>query len=322
MESTRNMAAPLVSAMIPTYKRPQLVGATIEAVLAQTYRPLELIVINDGSGDETNEVLASYEGKAREAGVEYRYVETPNGGLGNARTKALELATGEYLAFDDDDDPWMPEKVQRQVSAMQGAPEFGVSFTQYVHEGKPDEPKPRAADMKQGWVFDTLCSGRTRAHVQTLMVRRAVWEKCGGFAPYPNFMDTHYNLKVALEFQFLAVIEPLTTICTPPATMSRAGGTEGDVKRDHIKLGVLDDFEREFGGHERFNPAAFAVQRARIYNEHIKHLIWLGEVQQAREAWERAVEVCGEQELLLKLRRKLSRARMAGWFGMKLKKPE
>jgi hypothetical protein len=175
--------------------------------------------------------------------------------------------------------------------------------------------------MQQGWVFDTLCSGDTRAHVQTLMVRREVWEKCGGFAPYPNFMDTHYNLKVALEFQFLAVIEPLTTICTPPTTMSRAGGTEGDVKRDHIKLGVLDDFEKEFSGHERFNPDAFAVQRARIYDEHVKHLLWLGKVTEARAAWEKALEICGEQEMLLKLERKLKKARVMGWFGLKLKKP-
>jgi hypothetical protein len=171
-------------------------------------------------------------------------------------------------------------------------------------------------------VFASLCNGDTRAHVQTLMVRRQVYEKCGGFAPYPNFMDTHYNLKVALEFQFLAVIEPLTTICTPPATMSRAGGTEGDVKRDHIKLGVLDDFEREFGTHARFDKAAFAVQRARVYDEHVKHLLWLGELDKAREAWERAVAVCGEQPMLAKLKRKLKRARVAGWFGLKPEKPE
>lgn len=315
------MADPLVTAMIPTYKRPQLVGSAIEAVLAQTWRPLELIVINDGSGDETQDVVASYEPGAKEAGVEYRYVEIPNGGLGNARTRALEMAQGEYLAYDDDDDPWFPRKIERQLAAMRDNPDFGVSFTQYVHEGKPDQPKPKAEQMRQGWVFDTLCSGETRAHVQTLMVHRRVWEKCGGFAAYPNFMDTHYNLKVALEFQFLAVIEPLTTICTPPKTMSRAGGTEGDVKRDHIKLGVLDDFEKEFGGHERFNADAFKVQRARIYDEHVKHLLWLGRVDEARAAWRKALEVCGEQEMLLRLKRKLRKARVLGLFGGKLKKP-
>ena len=248
--------------MIPTYRRPTLVGRSIEAVLAQTYRPLELIVINDGSADETQTVLAGYEERAAKAGVAYQYIETPNGGLGAARTRALEAAKGEYLAYDDDDDPWFPRKIETQLAAMRANPDFGVSFTQYVHDGNPDRPKPRAEQMRQGWVFTPLCTGDTRAHVQTLMVHRRVYEQLGGFASYPNFMDTHYCLKAALEFQFLAVIEPLTTIYTPPATMSRVGGTEGDVKRDQIKLGVLDDFEKEFAGHARFNAAAFAVQRA------------------------------------------------------------
>lgn len=311
----------LVSAMIPTYRRPELVGGAIEAVLAQTHRPIELIVINDGSGDETQQVLAGYEAKARRAAVDYRYIETANGGLGAARTRALELAHGEFLAFDDDDDPWFPRKVEQQLAAMLANPDFGVSFTQYVHEGKPDDPKPKPSQMRQGWVFASLCSGDTRAHVQTLMIARRVWEKVGGFAAYPNFMDTHFNLKASLEFQFLAVPEPLTTICTPPATMSRAGGTEGDVKRDHIKLGVLDDFERDFGAHPRFDKVAFATQRARIYDEHIKHLLWLGQVTEAKAAWQTSLRVCGEQPLLRKLKGKLAKAKVAGLFGRKLKKP-
>jgi glycosyltransferase involved in cell wall biosynthesis len=316
------MPEPLVSAMIPTYRRPAIVGRSIEGVLRQTHRPLELIVINDGSGDETQSVLAGYEERAAKAGVAYRYLETPNGGLGAARTRALEEANGEYLAYDDDDDVWFERKVEIQLAAMRANPDYGVSFTQFVHEGKPGTPKPRPDQMRQGWVFADLCTGDTRAHVQTLMVHRRVWEKIGGFARYPNFMDTHYNLKAALEFQFLAVVEPLTTIFTPPATMSRAGGTEGDIKRDHTKLGVLDDFEKEFAGHPRFDPAAFAVQRARIYDEHIKHLLWLGDVEGAQQGWAHAVEACGEQPMLIKLKRKLKRARIAGWFGLKLAKPE
>lgn len=310
----------LVSAMIPTFRRPQLVGKAIEAVLAQTHRPLELIVIDDGSGDETPQVLAGCESKAEQAGVQYRWITTPNGGLGNARTRALELAKGEYLAFDDDDDPWLPGKIATQLAAMQANPGFGVSFTQYLHEGnKTAKPKPE--QMQQGWVFGSLCRGDTRAHIQTLMITRAVWQKVGGFAPYPNFMDTHFALKAALEFQFLAVMQPLTVICTPPRTMSRAGGTEGDVKRDYIKLGVLDDFEREYAGHARFDKAAFAVQRARIYDEHVKHLLWLGKVAEAKQAWQAAIKVCGEQPLLTKLKRKLTKASVAGAFGLKLKKP-
>ena len=92
------MSKPLVSAMIPTYKRAELVGTAINAVLAQSWRPLELIVINDGSGDNTQEVLESFRPAAEKAGVAYQCVETPNGGPGKARPRALLPAQGEGLA--------------------------------------------------------------------------------------------------------------------------------------------------------------------------------------------------------------------------------
>lgn len=316
------MTQPLVTAIIPTYRRPALVGRSCRSVLAQTWRPLELIVVDDGSADETPQVLSALRPEAEAAGVDLRVMTVPNGGPGLARNAALQAAQGEYFAFLDDDDLWVPGKVQAQAAAMRANPQAGVSFTRYVHEGKVDDPKPRLDQMLDGWVFPHVCSGKTRAHLQTLMVTRAAWSRVGGFAPLYNFEDTEFVLRLALEFPFVAVREALTVICTPgQATISRQSGLEGDLKRDRLKLEVLDRFAVTHRAAARFSDDALKVLRARVYDEHVKHLLWLGRVSEARDAWKQALSECGDQPMLDRLGRKLTRARVASWFGLRLRKP-
>lgn len=316
------MTAPLVTAIIPTFRRPGLVARSCRSVFAQTHRPLELIVVDDGSGDETPRVLQSLHAEAEAAGVKYHWRTEPNGGPGRARNAGMGLGLGDYFAFLDDDDLWMPGKVAVQVAAMQARPEAGASFTRFVHEGSATAPKPRTHQMQDGWVFESLCAGTTRAHMQTLMVTRKAVLETGEFEPLYNFEDTEFMLRLALKFPFVAVPEVLTTICTPgQATVSRQAGLEGDLKRDAGKLEVLRKFAQAHGNESRFSMPALSLLRSRIYDEHIKHLIWLGRVTQARQAWHEAVAACGPHENLMRLRGKLVRARIAGWFGLRLKKP-
>ncbi|MCB9935652.1 MAG: glycosyltransferase family 2 protein [Planctomycetes bacterium] len=315
------MSAPLVSAIVPTYRRPQLLERSLGSVLRQTYRPLELVVIDDGSGDDTPDVLESFSERARQAGVEYTWFSKQNGGPAQARNAGMERAKGELLAFLDDDDRWYPQKLETQLALMRTHPQAGVSFTRYVHEGKENQPKPKPEQMRDGWVFETLCSGQTRAHMQTLVVSREVQRRVGGFIDARNWEDSDWQLRLALETEFLAVREPLTVICTVESSISREAGLEGDLQRDRDKLRLLDALVARHGDHPRFKREAAKLLRARIYDEHIKHFIWLGRVDDARAAWQQALEECGEQPLLAQLKGKLKRARVAGWFGRKLKKP-
>lgn len=315
------MSGELVSAIVPTYQRPKLLERSLGSVLRQTWRPLELVVVDDGSGDDTQQVLATFADKAQAAGVAYRYFEKPNGGPGPAKNFGMEQASGELFAFLDDDDRWYPQKLETQLSMMQTHPEAGVSFTRYLHEGKEDSPKPKPEQMRDGWAFETLCSGETRAHLQTLVIRRSAFEKCGGFSGHRNWEDTEYELRLSLETQFLAVQEALTVISTVENSVSREAGLDGDIARDLEKLVILDELIDKYGSHARFDIAATKVLRARVFDEHVKHLVWLGRVADAREAWDRALQECGEQPILNRLKGKLTRARVAGWFGKKLKKP-
>jgi len=105
------MTATTVSVIVPTYNRSAWIGATLRTVLAQTHRPHEIIVIDDGSADDTASVVAGF-------GSEVRYVRQDNAGVSAARNHGARIATGEFLAFVDSDDLWHPRKVEIQLLAL------------------------------------------------------------------------------------------------------------------------------------------------------------------------------------------------------------
>src|SRR5580704_4878298 len=103
---------PSISVVIPTYNRAEKVRRAIESVLAQTVRNLEIIVVDDGSSDETALVLE------RAFGNRIGYFAQPNQGAGVAGNPGIEEATGEWIAFLDSDDLWEPEKIEQQLDAL------------------------------------------------------------------------------------------------------------------------------------------------------------------------------------------------------------
>ncbi|HEY0674222.1 MAG TPA: glycosyltransferase family 2 protein [Longimicrobiales bacterium] len=112
----------LVSVIIPTYNRAHMIGQTIESVLAQTYEPIEIIVIDDGSTDNTSDVVARYGGAVR-------YLKQSNAGVAAARNTAFGIARGEYIALIDSDDRWQPWKTELQVAFMKRWPQAGMVWT-------------------------------------------------------------------------------------------------------------------------------------------------------------------------------------------------
>jgi glycosyltransferase involved in cell wall biosynthesis len=102
-----------------------MLKAALDSVLCQTYQDFEIIVIDDGSTDDTPTVVKAY-------GDRIRYVRQPNGGLGVARNRGLELATGEYVAFLDSDDVWFDFKLELQVALLRAMPAIGFLFTDFT----------------------------------------------------------------------------------------------------------------------------------------------------------------------------------------------
>lgn len=129
--------SPRVSVLIPTYNYGAFLPAAIESVLAQTYTDYEVIVLDDGSTDHTAQIVAAY--------PQVRYLYQENAGIAAARNRLLDEARGEFAAFLDADDLWMPEKLERQVSYLDRHPECSILFTEAKNfsERPQEELSPR-----------------------------------------------------------------------------------------------------------------------------------------------------------------------------------
>lgn len=104
-----------VSVITPVYNVEKYIGKTLESVFAQTYKDIEIVLVDDCSKDNSAQIIAGYKEKHLE--IIY-YLQPKNMGAGAARNKALELASGQYVAFLDSDDLWLPEKTERQLNLM------------------------------------------------------------------------------------------------------------------------------------------------------------------------------------------------------------
>ncbi len=113
--------APRVSVILPVYRGARFVARSIESVLGQTFRDLELLIVNDGSPDNSAEVIRPYLADAR-----VRYVEQANAGVAAARDRALREARGQFVGLIDQDDVWLPDKLARQVPVLSARPDVAL----------------------------------------------------------------------------------------------------------------------------------------------------------------------------------------------------
>lgn len=114
---------PLVSVVIPVYNTERYVASTLQSVIAQSYKNLEIIVVIDGSTDGSHEICLQFEDER------IRYVVQENQGLAAARNAGIRVAKGEFVGFIDSDDAWQPEKVARHLQHFESDPDLGVSFS-------------------------------------------------------------------------------------------------------------------------------------------------------------------------------------------------
>jgi glycosyltransferase involved in cell wall biosynthesis len=169
-------ADPLVTVVVPTYNRARLIGETIESILAQTFSQIELIVVSDGCTDGTEAVV--------EAFCDPRITmvrQTNSGGPARPRNAGIELARGKYVAFCDDDDLWMPEKLEKQVAVMERYPGVALCFTRGITFGAGDFFSRRA--LKRGVRrnhFGALLFGNFIAN-SSVLVRKSVLATVGPF---------------------------------------------------------------------------------------------------------------------------------------------
>ena len=158
----------LVSVVIPVYDGELFLAEAIESVLAQDYRPIEVIAVDDGSGDSSPQILRHY--------PEIHVIRQANTGCTGARNRGIAAARGEFIAFIDQDDRWSPGKLTRQLAEL-NASGAGYSLGQLTLFVEPGCPTPAWMGAR-GWMVGTRRTGYLPG---TLVVRRSVLDQLGMF---------------------------------------------------------------------------------------------------------------------------------------------
>ncbi len=184
---------PTVSVIMPTYNYGRYVGGAIESVLAQSHRPIEIVVADDGSTDDTAERVASFGSEPAE-GVSLTYLKLEKSGVGKARNTAIDASTGPLLAFLDADDLWLPGKLDAQLDAMEREPDAGFCHTAYTYfndeQGDFDEYVIDPPDRFAGRCFDAMIDECGVLTSSLLMRRELLCD--GGFPVDMPIAEDHY----------------------------------------------------------------------------------------------------------------------------------
>jgi glycosyltransferase involved in cell wall biosynthesis len=212
---------PKVSVILPTYNYGCFLGEAIQSVLDQTFEDFELIVVDDGSTDNTREVVHSF------TDPRLRCIYKENGGESSAYNVGIHASRGEYIAFLDSDDTWLPQKLELQVKAMDSAPQAGIIYSDvYYFDSKTGavtgtffqrlkNPPP------QGSVLEAYIE-EFFAHPSTWLVKKSVFEQIGMWdETLRNCEDDDMLFRMASCFEFEAVLIPLAMVRTHPEQKSR-----------------------------------------------------------------------------------------------------
>ncbi len=204
---TKIESNPTVSVVIPTYNRAHLTGTTLQSVLSQTYQDFELIIVDDGSIDNTEEVVKAFTDER----LRYIRMEKNSGTAGVPRNKGIEASRGEFIAFLDSDDEWLPEKLEKQINKFKSVPpEVGLIHSGFYIIREAEKRIIESTPTDRGDVFQSAVKGSLAVAVGTTLVRKECFQKAGVFdTELLGSEDWEMLIRLARYYQFDFVPEIL-----------------------------------------------------------------------------------------------------------------
>jgi glycosyltransferase involved in cell wall biosynthesis len=232
--------APLVSVIVPTYNRSEQVVRAVKSVLNQKYQNLECIVIDDSSDDDTVHKLNIIKKSDSRLII---LIHDNNQHASAARNTGIAAATGDYIAFLDDDDVWMKSKLSKQVELLSTeSDDVGLVYCWFNIIDGDDEVGSRKPEL-EGYLFDELLVGQPLGNASTLLIKKNVINRIGGFdtnLPRGNDGDfirratKYYKVKVVKEILVEYHIEHIDS--NPRISLPNKKGILNDVNSIEVKL--------------------------------------------------------------------------------------
>ncbi len=208
---------PTVSVILPTYNRSYIIENAVKSVLNQNFPDFELIIVDDGSTDNTEEIIKSFSDER------IKYIKhKENRGASAARNTGLRISRGKYIAFIDSDDIWLKEKLNTQVEFLEESSfEIGAVFSQTILEtprGKkiiPDKKSLTHEEIKEILMYKNIIP------LQSVLIKKICIEKTGFFDErFPRFQDWEFLFRIAQKFKISYLDKPLVISTIQPDGIS------------------------------------------------------------------------------------------------------
>jgi glycosyltransferase involved in cell wall biosynthesis len=201
----------LVSVIIPTYNRKDIVLDAIQSVINQTVKDFEIIVVDDGSSDGTKEYLTSLN-------LPIKIISKENGGVSSARNIGIKSSQGKYIAFLDSDDVWLPEKLKHQIAYVTTHPDIALVYTdEYIEVNGEVQSKTRferanlGDDQKNNFLLPGFVQ-HTPIHTSSVMVKKSVLDEVGYFNETLKIHeDSELWNRISQKYTFGFIDIPLAT---------------------------------------------------------------------------------------------------------------
>lgn len=265
--------SPVVSVVIPTYNRGDVLGRSIRSVLEQTYSDFEVLVVDDGSSDHTASVVRDFD----DSRVNYLAHEE-NRGAAAARNTGIRAANGEFIAFQDSDDEWLPRKLEKQMAVFDRVPEeVGVVYSAFydIAEEETNRVPDTATESIDGDVHERLLEFNFIS-TQVAVVRRGCFRTVGLFdEDLPRLIDWELWIRLSEQYRFEFIDEPLVKVYRQPDSISE-DDSAGVLARDRI-------LEKH---RHRFDPSELAAQQFWVGHGYLK----IGQTRKGRRYLARALK--------------------------------
>lgn len=281
MDKKIELTSPLVSAIVPAYNAEKFIERTLKSVLSQTYKNIEVLVVDDGSQDRTAEIVKSIASQDQRVLL----LQQPNSGVAAARNLAIQKSKGEFIAPIDADDIWYPQNLEKLVQrSIESDASVGLVYSWSIDINEADLPSGEfRASRIEGEVYTTLLCHDFIANASSVLIRRSCLEKVDGYdcslkdQNGQGCEDWELYLRIAEHYQFRVVPEFLVGYRKLPNSMS-GDYTSMAKSRELIWQSIRQKYPNIPAAIYRLSTSSFYMNLARQSSLHGKHkstLFWL-----------------------------------------------
>lgn len=279
----------LVSVVVPTYNRAEMIGDALESIYHQDYRPIEVVVVDDGSTDDTEKTVAAWKDRHCQDSFDLRYLRQKNQGGNPARNYGISVAKGDFVAFLDSDDEWLSEKLSEQISVFKANPNTGAVYcgVRHINAATGEITEPAGRQYPSGKIFDQIIIRDVTSPTSAYMIRREVFERVGDFdVTLQARQDWDMWIRIASKYRIDCVPKALVNYREHPGERTASDPTKEMKAYSRIMEKYQDLREAQSWTVRRAAESAYYKRMGRVsFHQRISWLKAVGYLSKALITW-------------------------------------